>query len=121
MLMKETYAHELEGQTVIISSMPTPARGEKMPIGHLLAVYFKDTGMKINNVIRIDFEPILPEYPIMATLTLLHVVPYSEDESGLVEERVRVESDINMAAIVQEEKHINGQPPSLDTSQGNGG
>lgn len=108
--MEETWARELEGQTVIIFSMPTPARGEKMPIGHLLAVYFKDTGIKINNVIRIDFEPILPEYPIFATLTLLHVVPYNEDSSGLVEERVRVEADINIAAIVREERHEERRP-----------
>jgi predicted aconitase with swiveling domain len=97
--MQETYAHELERQTVIISAMPN-GRGERMPVGTFLQVHLTN-GMAIQNVTRIDFDPIIVCKSIYATLTLLHLV------CGITEECIRVEvAHVDeVPAIVREERH----------------
>lgn len=102
--MRETYAHELEGQTVIIETVPQ-TDGKRHPIGYKLRVRL-ESGLVIDNVARIDFAPILPNEPIRATLTLAHWREWHsgpDDESAL--ERITVDARLSMAAIVEEEKH----------------
>lgn len=98
--MEETYAHELEGQTVIISSM-SDEQGKRKPVGYALQVKLLN-GVKIQNVTRVDFEPILPNQPVFATLTLAHI-----EGGNLREEQVRVQTYVDIPAIVKEERHTN--------------
>ncbi len=105
--MEETYAHELEGQTVIISSMPQDET--RKPVGYALQVRLL-SGVLIQNVIRVDFEPILPNSVIYAALTLVHAdgTRWRELNEGLYREQVCVQTHIDIPAIVKEEKHTNG-------------
>ena len=93
--MQETYAHELEGQTVIISS----ASKDNRPVGFFLSVNLLN-GEAIRNVSRVDFDPILPNEQVYATLTLLH--PH---KNNVTEEQVRVQvAEYSIPAIVREER-----------------
>lgn len=97
---EETYASELVGQTVIISSMPEE-RSKKKPVGYYLSVHLLN-GIAIQNVTRVDFEPIIVNKPIYATLTLLHLYRGRNP----TEEQVRVQAYIEIPAIVKEERSV---------------
>lgn len=92
--MEETWARELEGQTVIIK------HGARKPVGYYLSVHLLN-GVAIQNVTRVDFEPVIVDQPIYATLTLLH----THRRHGVTHEQVRVQAEIDIPAIVREERH----------------
>lgn len=102
--MEETYAHELEGQTVVISSKPDQ-QGKQAPISYLLQVHLLN-GLAIQNVMQVDFEPLFAAKPIYATLTLAHLTNFDDWPNGddLTEEKVRVQVHLDgIPAIVKEE------------------
>lgn len=72
--MQETYAYELEGQTVIIETAPDKD-GKRKPLGFMLQVRLEESGLVIPNVsfINISPMPLVPNALITAEITLCHI------------------------------------------------
>jgi len=72
--MREMHAHELEGHTVIIETVPD-RNGKKHPFGYMLQVRLQETGLVVPNVSSINIAPmpLVPNAMITAEITLCHI------------------------------------------------
>lgn len=99
--MKEIYAHELEGQTVIIETVPDK-EGKRKPVGYFLRVRLEESGLIVENVSAINISPmpLVPCKLITAEITLTHIT--GPDEVSY--ETVTVQNPkLSFAAFVEKE------------------
>lgn len=103
--MNETYAHELEGHTVIIETVPG-TDGKRKPFGFMLQVRLEESGLVVPNVSSINISPmpLVPNALITAEITLCHI-DFNVHEASY--ETVMVKNPkLSIAAEVEKERMI---------------
>lgn len=89
--MNEMYAHELEGQTVIIETVPG-TNGKRKPFGFMLQVRLEESGLVVPNAL------------ITAEITLCHI-DHAKHEATY--ETVTVQNPkLSIAAMVEKEQQL---------------
>lgn len=102
--MQETYAHELEDQTVIIETAPG-TDGKRKPFGFMLQVRLEESGLVVPNVSSINISPmpLVPNAMITAEITLCHI---DFDAYEATYETVTVKNPkLSFAAEVEKERY----------------
>lgn len=106
--MNEMYAHELEGQTVIIETV-RGTNGKRKPFGFMLQVRLEESGLVVPNVSSINISmPLVPNALITAEITLAHINPRlgSTLLDDVTYETVTVQNPkLSIAAEVEKEQY----------------